>query len=194
MIPTKQFSYSIQILSINDLDALYRIECDNFSHPWTKEQLKKALESNNFLFLGIFESLNDKTSTKQVEDNQILQNTQDNQNKKNLAAYLTVQCLPSRQKLKDGECEIINIATSKAHRRNGLAEELLNFLLLFVKQNKADSILLDVRETNIPALCLYKKIGFVEVGRRKNYYTQVFENKEYQEDAIIMKYQNHTEG
>ena len=39
---------------------------------------------------------------------------------------------------------------------------------------------LEVREGNAPAIALYEKLGFREVGRRKNYYP------ERKEDAVLM--------
>ncbi len=138
-----------------------------FTNGWSEEQIKIALESKNFLFLGIY-------------------------HENELVSYISLQCIPSVEKLENGECEIINIATRNDYRRKGLAEQLLIYVLTFTKNNKVDSILLDVRESNKAARALYSKVGFVEVGRRKNYYP--LENNEANsieknfEDGLIMKY------
>ena len=47
-------------------------------------------------------------------------------------------------------------------------------------EEKPERITLEVRESNAPAIGLYQKLGFVEVGRRKNYYEKP------REDAILM--------
>ncbi len=155
----------VKNLNEDDVEAVYLLETENFSQAWTQAQIRKAIQSKNFLFLGIFD-------------------------KDILVAYLFAQCFPSIEKLNMGECEIINIATTSKHRRKGLAEALLNYLISFVNQKQADSILLEVRESNFPAFNLYSKLGFKIVGRRKNYYPPLLsENKEEKnEDAIIMKF------
>lgn len=74
---------------------------------------------------------------------------------------------------------IDNIAVRADYRRQGIAEDLLNVFLRFGQENLA-FLSLEVRPSNEPAIQLYYKYGFVQVGRRKNYY----ENP--REDAIIM--------
>ena len=56
-----------------------------------------------------------------------------------------------------------------------------NPALFRVKETGAESIFLEVRQSNVPALSLYKKLGFEELGIRKNFYEHPVE------DAIIMK-------
>ncbi len=79
------------------------------------------------------------------------------------------------------EGEIIHLVCDKKEQGNGYAYKLLDFT---VKQNMfrngSKVWYLEVRQSNDRAIKLYKKIGFVEVGQRKNYY----QNKE---DAILMK-------
>ena len=41
--------------------------------------------------------------------------------------------------------------------------------------------LLEVRESNQPAIELYRSLGFVAVGTRRNYYSQP------QEDALVLR-------
>ena len=71
------------------------------------------------------------------------------------------------------------IAVDPKYRRQGVAEELLGAFLRFGRANLA-FITLEVRESNAPAIALYEKLGFRQVGRRKNYYAEVHE------DAILM--------
>ena len=73
-----------------------------------------------------------------------------------------------------------NLAVLEAYRRKGTGRALMNELL-----NECTSIglafaALEVRPSNTPAVSLYKSLGFVEVGRRKNYY------KEPLEDALLL--------
>ncbi|MCI8291003.1 MAG: ribosomal protein S18-alanine N-acetyltransferase [Clostridia bacterium] len=76
------------------------------------------------------------------------------------------------------EAHIMNIAVKKDFRRNHFGSKLLEFLM-DVAQEEKDCITLEVREDNIAAINLYKKMDFIEVGRRKKYYNKIF-------DAIIM--------
>ncbi len=64
-------------------------------------------------------------------------------------------------------------------RRQGVAQAILGSYLRYGEENLA-FITLEVREDNAPAIALYAKNGFAEVGRRKNYYSEVHK------DAILM--------
>ena len=63
--------------------------------------------------------------------------------------------------------EIMKIAVKKEFRNKKIGEQLINFYLNNWEQN----LFLEVRESNEIARCFYEKIGFVSVGKRKNYYT-----------------------
>lgn len=75
---------------------------------------------------------------------------------------------------------ISNVAVAPEYRRKGLADGLINVLKERAKQLELSFVTLEVRESNEPARALYKKHGFSDVGRRKNYYTLP------SEDAILM--------
>ena len=83
------------------------------------------------------------------------------------------------------EADITNVAVLPSFRRHGIGDMLLNKLLLCAKEKQLQHIFLEVRMTNRPAVCLYEKAGFCEIGQRKNYYT------EPKEDALIMQWVNH---
>jgi len=77
----------------------------------------------------------------------------------------------------------IHVATFAVHsdfRKQGIGEKLLAITLQSAKDEGAISSFLEVRESNIAALALYRKFGFVVDGRRKGYY------KNNGEDAILM--------
>lgn len=77
------------------------------------------------------------------------------------------------------EAHVMNIAIKNEFRRNSLGTKLLEFLIYVAKKENKQCITLEVREDNIPAINLYKKMDFIEVGRRKKYYDNRY-------DAIIM--------
>jgi len=68
------------------------------------------------------------------------------------------------------EAEIISIAVKEKFRRKKIAERLINFAIEEIKTNGGRSIFLEVRQSNTPAICLYKKAGFKHISERKEYY------------------------
>lgn len=73
------------------------------------------------------------------------------------------------------EVNINNVAVLPEYRRNGMGEKLLCELIKQVSDFAA-VINLEVRESNLPAISLYKKLGFVQNGMRKNFYRKPVEN------------------
>lgn len=78
------------------------------------------------------------------------------------------------------EGEIARIAVDPSLRRLGTATQLMDELEKYCEQNNILKIMLDVRESNLPAISFYKKCGFLEDGIRKKFY----ENPE--ESAVLM--------
>ena len=77
------------------------------------------------------------------------------------------------------EGNLDNIAVAPQFRRQGVADALLSALTEFGRTSLS-ILFLEVRASNLPAIALYEKHGFVPVGRRKNYYETP------REDAILM--------
>lgn len=66
--------------------------------------------------------------------------------------------------------DIMNIVVKKPWRNQGVGNLLLNNLVSLCKELNLSSLSLEVNEDNIPAIHLYKKFGFKQIGLRKNYY------------------------
>ncbi len=79
------------------------------------------------------------------------------------------------------EWEIENIAIAGPARRRGLGTRLLGELLDLARSRGAESVFLEVRESNLAARGLYEKWSFTESGRRRKYY------KDPEEDAILYR-------
>ncbi len=79
------------------------------------------------------------------------------------------------------EWEIENIAIAGKARRRGLGARLLGEVLNLARARDAQSVFLEVRESNRAARALYEKWSFREDGRRKKYY------KDPEEDAILYR-------
>ncbi len=69
-----------------------------------------------------------------------------------------------------GECHILNIGVTRNHQSRGLGRLMLERLMSIAKRSKARIAFLEVRVSNERAVELYEKMGFSEIGRRKNYY------------------------
>ena len=76
------------------------------------------------------------------------------------------------------EADMMNIAVADPHRRRGIARMLVEEL---IRQLDAYQLTLEVRASNAPAIALYEKLGFTQVGLRKNYYHKP------KEDALILR-------
>jgi len=69
-----------------------------------------------------------------------------------------------------GEAEILSVAVAPAQRGKGLARRLLDLHLRRLAGLGARAVFLEVDEGNVPALKLYRRAGFRQVGRRAGYY------------------------
>lgn len=78
------------------------------------------------------------------------------------------------------EGHITNVAVAAEWRGRGIAERLIQELIARGRAAGQTRFTLEVRPSNIPAITLYKKMGFMEVGRRKYYY------EDNGEDALIL--------
>jgi len=76
---------------------------------------------------------------------------------------------------------ILKIAVTPKRQRQGIATWLLRKSFLLASEKNARVAFIDVRPSNVPAIKLYKKLGFQTVGIRPNYYTET------REDALVMR-------
>lgn len=79
--------------------------------------------------------------------------------------------------------DIMNIVVKKSWRNQGVGNLLLNNLISLCKDLNLLSLSLEVNEDNLPAIHLYEKFGFKQIGLRKNYYKD--------KNGIVMQYLMH---
>ena len=95
-------------------------------------------------------------------------------------------------KIKSVELETVCGITSKfpenekieiafAGKSNVGKSSLINALVTELKNRGSHALMLEVRASNAPAIALYEKLGFRQVGCRKNYY------RNPKEDALILR-------
>lgn len=133
-------------------DAIADIEKDSFSDPWSKEAFISSATSP---FTDITVALFYEGSVPTV------------------CGYSVTVSLPP-------ECEILNIAVARDQRRKGIAELLIQDIAERASKTGCDTLMLEVRISNLAARALYEKLGFEAVGIRKAYYRYPTE------DAILM--------
>jgi ribosomal-protein-alanine N-acetyltransferase len=133
----------IEDVSIKLLDTLYQIEKQCFEQEaFTKQQLAYLLTDNSTLRLAAF--VNDK-----------------------IVGFLISRVDIERKALFG---HIITVEVTPAYRRQGVAQKLLQDTEAIFKHHGIEECRLEVRENNVAALSLYRKLGYQEVGKLKRYY------------------------
>ena len=138
----------------NDLAAVLEIESAAQFHPWTQQNFIECLRPD---FLSLVASCIPDGADNNGSDERVIG-----------FALLSTQVV---------EMELLNIAVAAQYRGQGIAQDLLLALKHRVTTSvlsdvapAEQSIFLEVRESNLPAINLYKKFGFIQTGKRKNYY------------------------
>jgi ribosomal-protein-alanine N-acetyltransferase len=80
-----------------------------------------------------------------------------------------------------GWADMMNLCVAPDYRRQGIGEKLTAELERQLKENDVTCLTLEVRVSNIPAIALYEKLGFRQVGKRPRYYEKP------REDALILR-------
>lgn len=80
-----------------------------------------------------------------------------------------------------GEADMMNLAVMPEYRCRGIGKDLVHALIQRLQQKDVHCLTLEVRASNVAAIGLYTSLGFLQVGRRPNYYTAP------KEDALILR-------
>lgn len=78
------------------------------------------------------------------------------------------------------EAQIMDIAVAPEQRGRGIARLLMEYTFSIAREQGAEFMALEVRESNMAAITLYERLGFVRTGTRRGYY-------EGKEDAVLME-------
>jgi len=146
----EQKNYRIVPMNGDHLEEIERLERLCFSRPWNRRMLAEELENQCAAFLV----------AEDAETGAVL----------GYAGLLVVA----------DEGYITNVAVFPEQRRRGIAAAILEVYVRFAQANGLAFLTLEVRPTNTAAIALYRRFGFEEVGRRKNYYDLP------KEDALIL--------
>jgi len=136
--------------------AIAALEAANFSAPWDEASIRSELDNPLALWL-----VAEGTSQDGAEDAGVL-------------GYVGSQsCFE--------DADILNVCVAPAARRQGVAEALMRELEQQLLPKGVEKITLEVRASNEPAIRLYEKLGYAQVGVRKGYYEKP------REDALILR-------
>ncbi len=78
------------------------------------------------------------------------------------------------------QADVIEVAVLLSCRRQGIARMLMEAILTDARLRGVQTIFLEVRVSNAPAIALYASLSFTRCGVRKNYYASP------REDALLM--------
>ena len=84
------------------------------------------------------------------------------------------------------EMHLLNITVAPAAQGHGYGSFLIFALTNLCRENHAQQLWLEVRQSNERARTLYQRLGFTTVGVRKNYYPAPLSRRE---DAVVMSLQ-----
>lgn len=138
--------FETKLMTRELLPHVARIEADNFSEPWSYDSLEETLDDDKYRFYCLVDGKHHR-----------------------VAAYVGVNAVC-------GEGQIVSVATDECYRRNGLGNRVLLEAILREKERGTIKLFLEVRESNLPAIGLYEKNGFIKDGVRKNFYRKPTED------------------
>lgn len=139
-----------RLLDEEDIEAVAALEAASFARPWTREMLLAELRRQDITRLYVL-----RTPAVRV------------------AAFCLCWLIVD-------ELHINTVAVDPALRRQGLASHLMQHVLADAAAAGASRATLEVRESNVAAMKLYRRLGFKVAGRRPGYYSQP------EEDGLIL--------
>jgi len=83
----------------------------------------------------------------------------------------------------DNVCHILNLCIDVKQQKKGLGKFILKTVLGSLKSPVVDTIILEVRPTNLAAIALYEGFGFQHGEIKRNYY----KDENGTEDALLLR-------
>jgi ribosomal-protein-alanine N-acetyltransferase len=147
----------VEALSEDDVRHLPALHAEDFVRPWATHEFASLLEQGPVFGFAV----------RQVGSRNGA-----------LAGFVLARLVA-------GESEILTIAVARAHRRRGLGRDLMEAVLRELHAQRAEALFLEVDETNVAAIALYRRLGFREVARRPGYYEHTGTTR--RTDALVMR-------
>lgn len=134
-----------------DISKIAQLDILCFSSPWSESAFEHEIKENSLAFYIVAEI----ESTGQI------------------IGYAGLWII-------NDEGHITNVAVDPKYRRKKLGFSIVKVLTSEAEKAGAKSFTLEVRLSNLGAIEMYEKSGFIKIGVRKGYYT------DNNEDALIM--------
>ncbi len=151
-MPKHSNGFPLRLANLDDVDLILSIERASYTHPWTEAILKDCIKPGYEVW--VVHKPGDRAE---------------------IIGYGVISAAAC-------EAHLLNLCVSSGFRGEGVAAYLLSHLMFRGMQLNADTMFLEVRESNKPAISLYSKVGFNEIGLRKGYYP----THQGVESAIVM--------
>jgi len=147
-----------------DLDEVLKIESVSHIHPWTKGNFSDSLAAGHWAYCI-------RPQVDQMVKGSYLD-----------PAVLWAYCIlfPAVDEL-----HLLNITVSPHLRKLGLGQRMMAAIEGVAAQQKMPRIILEVRPSNTAAVALYQKLGYEQIGVRKNYYPVDLKSG-LREDALVL--------
>ena len=136
-----------------DIDQIFEIERYSFEQPWSRASFLEELICKK--------AVNYVVKSGNSHDHE------------EIVAYIFFHLI-------EDEMHLLKIAVTPEWRCQGLAVWLLGKSFSTALEKDVNTVSLEVRPSNKPAITLYKKLGFVITGKRPNYYSEA------REDAMVL--------
>ena len=148
-VPTQPADVTIRGAEESDLRAVVRIERTSFGQPWPYTAFERFLDENGFLVAD--------------RDDEVV-------------GYVVGDVTPNFGR---DIGHVKDLAVAPSARRNGIGRSLLVRSLVALTADGAETVKLEMRESNDAAGALYRKLGFETARRVPRYYRDG-------EDALVM--------
>jgi len=151
-------------MQLTDLAQVLKIETVSHIHPWTEGNFSDSLAAGHWAYCI-------RPQVDQVVKGSYLD-----------PAALWAYCIlfPAVDEL-----HLLNITVAPELRKLGLGQRMMIAIEGVAAQQKIPRIILEVRPSNTAAIALYQKLGYEQIGIRKNYYPANSETGS-REDALVM--------
>jgi ribosomal-protein-alanine N-acetyltransferase len=134
-----------------DIGNVAKVERSCFADPWSKESFARLVDSPPAIFLVALFPPNE-----------------------GIAGYIIAFSVGE-------DAEVLNVAVDPQFRGKGLAGQMLDAVLIQLGSRGVRTAFLEVRESNVAAVSLYRSRGFRAIGRRSKYYRRPVE------DALVLR-------
>jgi ribosomal-protein-alanine N-acetyltransferase len=154
----------LQSLTEADLDLVWDTEKRAYAHPWSRGNFEDSLRSGYPAQMLVTQPLPGDNPLQLTASGHML-----------LGYWVAMAGVD--------EMHLLNIAVAPEHRRQGWGLVLLQALATHTLAQGHAWLWLEVRTGNTPAQGLYRRMGFLPVGLRKQYYPA---GNGQREDAVVM--------